>query len=55
MKCPECGAELGHRDKIYTGHNTDTVFGCSICLDVHCALEWFADHPDETFRDVMAG
>lgn len=37
--CPECGSELGMRDRVYTCELGDTVVGCSRCLHSHAALE----------------
>lgn len=39
--CPECGEQLGSFEDVFIFGESNSVVGCSICLEVHNAQEWF--------------
>lgn len=41
--CPQCGAQLGWKDEIYTRSGEGLVLGCTQCFESHSPVEWYAE------------
>lgn len=42
-RCPTCGTELGFRDDVFVGAGGDHVIGCTRCIEIHNAHEWYGE------------
>lgn len=45
--CPECGEQLGSLDDVFVFEGSGSVMGCSICLQICNAQEWFDEVESE--------
>lgn len=45
--CPECGEQLGSLDSVFVFEGSESVVGCSICLNICNAQEWFDESENQ--------